>query len=250
MLPLLLQLAATVARPHVTISLLPEFTAVVAGMPERLALRFQVEPGWHIYWKNPGETGVATTANWTLPAGFTVDSLDYPTPSRLDVAGVVTHIMAGDVVLQAKINPPARLTSRVAQLTAHVRYGVCKDVCYPGEAALSIAMPVMTDAGPHAGWRAVDSIFAAARPRTGGLAVRVSRTRDTAIISLTPPADCRAGTVTFFPSDRDAAPAAVTAPMRQGCTETVIRVPWRGPPAAVVRGVVVVGESRQGYAIP
>src|SRR5262245_65947877 len=127
MLIALALLQASVTRPHVTITMVPEFTAVVAGMPMRVALRFQVEHGWHVYWKNPGESGVATTAKWTLPAAYTVDSMQYPTPAGLDIAGVVTHVHEGDVVFEATINPPAKITSRDSRLATRVRYGVCKD---------------------------------------------------------------------------------------------------------------------------
>jgi DsbC/DsbD-like thiol-disulfide interchange protein len=248
---LLALLQAIVARPHVTISLVPEFTAVVAGMPQRMALRFEVEPGWHVYWRNPGESGVATTVTWTLPAGFTVDSLQYPTPSRLDVAGVVTHIIEGDVVFQSTIRPPpqARLTSHVSRLTAHVRYGVCKDVCYPGRATVSITMPVMTDAGPNAAWRIVDSLYDARRPRAEPLTAGMTFNGDIAVISVLLPPGCAGTSVTLYPWDRDVSPAAVTIPMPRGCGPAVFKLPLREKPRGLIRGVVVVGADRRGYQI-
>lgn len=244
-------LQATVAKPHVTISLVPEFTAVVAGMPQRMALRFQVEPGWHIYWRNPGESGVATTAKWTLPPGFAVDSLEYPTPSRLDVAGVVTHILDGDVVFQTTIRPPpqGRLTARGSRLTAHVQYGVCKDICYPGQAAVAMTMPVMTDAGPNPAWRIPDSLHALRRPRAGGLTAGTQLLGDTAVISVLPPPGCAGASVTFFPRDRDISPAAVTVPMPRGCGPAAFKLALREKPKGPIRGVVVIGDDPRGYEI-
>lgn len=247
----LLLLQASVTRPHVTISLVPEFTAVVAGMPQRIALRFQVEPGWHVYWRNPGEGGVATTATWTLPSGFNVDSLEYPTPARLDVAGVVTHILEGEAVFLTTVRPPTqgRLAARSSRLTARVRYGVCKDVCYPGQATLAITMPVMTDAGPNAGWRIADSLYSARRPRTGSLAAGTTFIGDTAVISVLMPPGCTGAGVTFFPWERDLSPAAVTIPTPRGCGPAVFRLPVRSRPKGPIRGVVVVGNERRGYEI-
>jgi len=242
-------LQATVTRPHVTISLVPEHTAIVAGMPTRVALRFQVEPGWHVYWKNPGESGVATTANWTTPAGFAVGPMLYPTPSRLDVAGVVTHVHEGDVVFVTPVATPLKLRDRTALLATRVRYGVCKDVCYPGQATLSVSMPVMTDASRTSAWLAVDSTFEAVRPREKGVTAGFTWNGDRGILSVVMPPGCQGETATFFPDDRDLSPAAVTVPMPRGCGPAQFTIPLREKPKGTPRGVVVVGTDRKGYEV-
>jgi DsbC/DsbD-like thiol-disulfide interchange protein len=245
----LLLMQASVARPHVTISLVPEFTAVVAGMPQQMALRFQVEPGWHIYWRNPGGSGLATTAKWTLPPGFSAGPLEFTTPTRLDIADVVTHVLEGDVVLRTTIRVPGTLSSRDARLAARVSYGVCKDACYPGQAFVSLTMPVMTDAGPNARWRIPDSLHTARRPRSGGLTAGTTFLGDTAVISIPLPAGCTGTSVTFFPWDRDLSPEAVTVPMPRGCGPAVFKLPIREKPKGGIRGVVVVGSDLRGYEI-
>jgi len=242
-------LQASVTRPHVTISLVPELTAIVAGMPQRVALRFQVEPGWHVYWKNPGESGVATTARWTLPAGFTVDSMLFPTPARLDVAGVVTHVHEGDVVFEATVTPPAGISARDSRLATRVVYGVCKDVCYPGQATLSVTMPVMTDASRTSAWLAVDSVFQSRRPQATGITAGFTWNGDRGILSVTLPPGCSGESVTFFPEDRDLSPAAVTVPMPRGCGPAQFTIPLREKPKGTLRGVVVVGNNPKGYEV-
>ena len=242
-------LQASVTRPHVTISMVPELTAVVAGMPQRVALRFEVEPGWHIYWQNPGESGVGTTARWTLPSGFTVDSLKHPTPRRLDVADIVTHILEGDVVFETIVTPPKALTARTTRIAARVQYGVCKDACYPGQATVAIAMPVMTDAGPNAAWRTPDSIFRARQPRPDPLTAGTTWNGDTAVLSVLLPPGCRGDSVTFFPRDRSLSSAAVTVPMPRGCGPAVFRLPVRAKPKGPIRGVMVVGTDPRGYEV-
>ena len=249
MFAILALLQASVTRPHVTISLVPEFTAVVAGMPQRVALRLQVEPGWHVYWKNPGESGVATTAKWTLPAGFTVDSLHYPTPARLDVAGVVTHVHEGDVVFETTITPPTRISSRDSRLATRVQYGVCKDVCYPGQASLSVTMPVMTDASQTRAWLASDSVFQSRRPRSTGITAGFTWNGDRGILSVMVPPGCRGESITFFPENRDLSPAAVTVPMPRGCGPAQFTISLREKPKGGLRGVVVVGNNPKGYEV-
>lgn len=240
---------ASVAKPHVTISLVPEFTAIVAGMPQRMALRFQVEPGWHIYWRNPGESGVATTASWTLPPGFTADPLEYPTPTRLDVASVVTHVLEGDLVLLTSIGVPKSLTSRDARLVARVSYGVCKDACYPGQTSVAIRMPVMTDAGPNPRWRIADSLYSARLPRAESLTSSATFLGDTAMITVRLPHKCAGTDATFFPWDHNTSPTAVTVAMPRGCGPAVFKVPVRVRPRGPIRGVVVVGDDPRGYDV-
>jgi len=75
-----------VRNPHVTISLVPEWRGVVPGRSMGLAVRFQLEPGWHVYWENPGESGIATAVEWTLPPGFRAGALRFPIPERLVIA--------------------------------------------------------------------------------------------------------------------------------------------------------------------
>jgi thiol:disulfide interchange protein DsbD len=249
MFAILALLQASVTRPHVTISLVPELTAIVAGMPQRVALRLQVDPGWHVYWKNPGESGVATTAKWTLPMGFSVDSLEYPTPSRLDIAGVVTHVVEGDVVFETRITPAKELSSRASRLASRVRYGVCKDVCYAGQVTLSITMPVMTDASRTSAWLAVDSLFQARRPQATGITAGFTWNGDRGILSVMLPPGCKGDSVTFFPEDRDLSPAAVTVPMPRGCGPAQFTIPLREKPKGTLRGVVVVGNNPKGYEV-
>ena len=52
---------------HVTASLISETRNAVPGRPLHLALRQQIQPGWHTYWSNPGESGLPTTIVWSLP---------------------------------------------------------------------------------------------------------------------------------------------------------------------------------------
>ena len=62
--------AAPVQTGHVTAELIADRTALVPGATTTVALRFAIAPGWHTYWRNPGESGLPTTLAWKLPPGF------------------------------------------------------------------------------------------------------------------------------------------------------------------------------------
>ncbi|MBC7940485.1 MAG: protein-disulfide reductase, partial [Chitinophagaceae bacterium] len=71
---------ATVTTPQVRAELVahaPE--GVSAGKPVWLGLKIDHQPHWHTYWKNPGDSGLPTALEWTLPAGVTAGEIAWPT---------------------------------------------------------------------------------------------------------------------------------------------------------------------------
>ena len=49
------------------------------------------ENGWHVYWRNPGDSGLATALNWTLPPGVTAGELQWPYPHRSQLGDIVNY---------------------------------------------------------------------------------------------------------------------------------------------------------------
>src|SRR5271168_439117 len=68
------------AGRHVAASLIAETLSLVPGQPLHLALRQEIQPGWHTYWSNPGDSGLPTTIDWTLPREFKAGPIMWPTP--------------------------------------------------------------------------------------------------------------------------------------------------------------------------
>jgi thiol:disulfide interchange protein DsbD len=239
-----------VSRPHVVISLVPARFAMSPGQPLRLAIRFQAEPGWHIYWRNPGQAGIATTIQWTMPSGFTTDSLAWPVPERFEVAGIVTHVLHGESVLTTALLPPLVAAASPARIGAEIRYGICKEVCLPGEARLALSLPWASgeQGAESREWRAVQQAAGARRPRAGGPLVeaRVAGT-ELALTVRARPGQPLPDTLTFFASDRDLVPGAISAAVPRGATSITLRAPLRETPRRV-RGVLA-GGSRAGWAV-
>ena len=119
-------------------------SAIVPGKPFLIGFKFTVEPKWHIYWKNPGDSGLPTKVKLTLPDGFTAGELLYPTPARLALAGdILNYAYENEVMLMVKITPPANLpVGTSVTLGAKATWLVCQDECVPGQADVSIKLPV------------------------------------------------------------------------------------------------------------
>src|SRR5260370_8572949 len=60
--------------------LVSEVSAIGPGQSFWVALEFDIRDGWHTYWRNPGDSGQATTLKWQLPPGFMAGEILRTTP--------------------------------------------------------------------------------------------------------------------------------------------------------------------------
>lgn len=63
---------------RITAELVPMSAWAAPGSTAIVAVRQQIEPGWHTYWRNPGDSGGPTTLDWTLPAGVQAGEIVWP----------------------------------------------------------------------------------------------------------------------------------------------------------------------------
>ncbi len=137
------QSTAAAAGNHVAVSLVGETTNLVPGPPFQLALRQDIQPGWHTYWSNPGDSGLPTTINWSLPKGFAASPLVWPTPERFKVGPIVSYGYEGEVLLPVTVEVPRDLRpDSPVRLDAHVSWLACSDICIPEEADVSLSVQV------------------------------------------------------------------------------------------------------------
>src|SRR6267142_1909155 len=84
--------AAAVRGEHIESELVAERTAWLPGATNWVALRLKPDRGWHTYWLNPGDSGIATTLQWTmLPAGWKAGDMRWPYPSAHRMQDLVNY---------------------------------------------------------------------------------------------------------------------------------------------------------------
>lgn len=126
---------------HAAVDFLIELQDVAPGAPFLAGVRIRLDPGWHTYWLNPGEAGMAPRVVWDLPTGFSVGPLQWPPPKRFVSDGVVGFGYENEVVLLAEITPPREPAANARiNLGASVDFLVCGDVCLPAAAQFSRAL--------------------------------------------------------------------------------------------------------------
>ncbi|MGQ9652089.1 MAG: protein-disulfide reductase DsbD family protein [Phycisphaerae bacterium] len=137
-------LMASEKPPTVAVELLAEQTAWVPGETVNLAIRFKVEDGWHIYWRNPGEGGLEPSFKWEVPAGWRVGDLAYPFPRRyIDAGGEHTFILDGEPTILAPVEVPKEVASG-SQVTVgvDVTWMACRKACFLGGKKLTVTLPI------------------------------------------------------------------------------------------------------------
>jgi DsbC/DsbD-like thiol-disulfide interchange protein len=136
-------LAQTPGDEHVKVELVSEQEAIVPHRQLQLGIRFDLEPGWHTYWVNPGDSGEPPRIEWSLPTGFQAKSIEWPHPTRLSTPPFADYGYEHEVLLPVSIRTPSGLTEGMTEkMVAHVRYLICRQVCIPGRKELVLELPV------------------------------------------------------------------------------------------------------------
>ena len=124
------------------------------GATVRVAATFTIHPGWHIYWINPGESGMPTQLDLDLPSGCTAATVapgeirvDFPVP-QVFAKGETTFGYEQSVTLSVPVTLPAEIPAGGLPVTVRSRWLVCKETCLLGrnEAKIDLAKPVAADA--------------------------------------------------------------------------------------------------------
>ena len=135
--------AAPAQSSRVQAELLAERTAIVPGQPFTVGLRMKMDDHWHIYWVNPGDSGLAPNIEWTLPPGFSAGPIHWPAPRRIPTPPLMTYGYEGEVLLMTEITPPANLPANsTVKITANADWLVCDKVCIPGRGEYPLELPV------------------------------------------------------------------------------------------------------------
>ncbi|MFP4003562.1 MAG: protein-disulfide reductase DsbD family protein [Alphaproteobacteria bacterium] len=163
--------ADPVSTEHVRARLITEWESLPPGGGTfSVALEQKIIPGWHTYWRNPGDSGEPTNIDWELPEGFEAGEIEWPAPRRLPFQSLVNFGFEDTVIFPMEITAPSGLTpGETVRLKADVRWLVCEEICIPEEVTLTLALPVRE--GPPAineeGRRTIEAARASL-PRPGG----------------------------------------------------------------------------------
>lgn len=103
----------------------------VAGPVPLIAVTFSIDPEWHLYWKNNGDTGMPIMLKLTLPEGLTAGEVLWPTPQRYEHSGgLLDYIFESEVTLFVPVHGLS--ANRNIDVEAAIEFLVCSEACIPG----------------------------------------------------------------------------------------------------------------------
>ena len=245
--------------PHTTVSLIAETKTIAPGQKLHVALVQKIQKGWHTYWVNPGDSGLPTTIDWSLPAGFKAGDIQWPAPKRIPFGPLVSYGYEDRVVLPVTVTVPQTLpTGGDVALTGHANWLVCSNVCVPEEADIKVVLPAAP--GPAAPDPTNAADFAAAQaqiPADNPFTATATYDKDHISLHVATGDAGKLTDVAFFPLDEgvidnDAKPEIAAG--RDGVTVTLKRADDKNKPLPALNGVLAfhdssTGEDTTGHAI-
>jgi thiol:disulfide interchange protein DsbD len=143
-----LHAAASAQTEHVTVSLLSSSKTLTGenrlekSEPLWLGIQFNLIPHWHIYWKNPGDSGEAPKIRLELPEGMTAGEIHWPIPEKIPVGPLMNIGYQEQVTLLIPISIKPGFKAFSVQIKAHLSWLVCKESCIPEKASLDLSFPL------------------------------------------------------------------------------------------------------------
>jgi thiol:disulfide interchange protein DsbD len=130
---------------HVHVQLVVPEGYLYPGASNDAGLYFKLEPGWHIYWKNPGDAGLPPHIQWTMPKGITAGSMRFPAPKRLPLGPLMDFGYENEVLFPFNLVADKTIKAGSVVLHANVDWLVCRASCIPGKADLETTIRIFPE---------------------------------------------------------------------------------------------------------
>ncbi|HRK60941.1 MAG TPA: protein-disulfide reductase DsbD family protein [Candidatus Omnitrophota bacterium] len=134
--------AEPVYDAHARVELIADTAEITPGSEFQAGVLFRMDPEWHVYWKNPGDSGLAPVFKWELPEGISAGEIRWPIPQKIDLPPLTSYGYEKEVLLAVPFKASPELNTQLpAVLRVKVEWLACKVECIPGKAELEIKTP-------------------------------------------------------------------------------------------------------------
>ena len=225
---------------------------LVPGEPAWLGLAIKHQPHWHSYWKNPGDSGMATKLRWTLPEGVSAAEIEWPTPQRLPVGPLINYGYEGELLLPVALALSPAFTAGALDVKLSAEWLVCKDVCIPQSGEFALRVPV--GATPQVAHAAAFERTRVARPQALAGVTALARVQAQALTVEVNglPAPWEGKAIEFFAEDAGVIDHAARIEQRWGGGSLHLRVPLsaqRSESPQPMPAVLAAPGGRAGVAL-
>ncbi len=244
--------AAPVDTGHLMAELVAETRAIAPGQTIHIALRQDIDEGWHTYWRNAGDSGEPTSIDWSAPPGWQVGDFAWAPPHRQPTGPLMNYGYSGEVLLPMTLTAPAdAAVGQAVTLKAAATFLVCEEICIPENADLTLTLPVQAQAAEPAGrWAGPIGEALAALPRPADLTAAYRLADGVLQLAVTGPAIAEADKADsyFFPFEGGMIDHAAPQPIERGPQGLTLSITpgfvFQAPePPQSLAGVLKVGEA-------
>lgn len=103
-----------------------------------VGIRLSHPDGWHSYWLNPGDAGLPTTVDWTLPDGLQPNPILWPAPRQIALGNLINYGYTHEVLLPVPVDVAPSFNTATFDIGARIQWLACREVCIPESAALTL----------------------------------------------------------------------------------------------------------------
>lgn len=145
-------LSLSKSTPHVNLKLLTTTDKINSCQDMQVLLEFDIEKGWHIFSPAPGDIGLPTKVDWTLPKGYKISHVRWSLAQEINDDGLLLNVYADKAYYHALISP-ACSDNPSADFEATVYWQECADECIPQKHKFSFTLPVTKEnVSPSKSW--------------------------------------------------------------------------------------------------
>lgn len=142
--------AASRGSELVKLSIAPDPIRIEAGGKAMVAAVLSIEPGWHVYWRNPGDSGMAPNLRWTLPEGLVARTIRWPRPMVFASEHETNYGYEREVGLVVELEAAAETKPGVLEGSLRAEWMVCKELCLLGSGTSAFKVEVLPAGDPAA----------------------------------------------------------------------------------------------------
>lgn len=107
-----------------------------------LGVLIKLADGWHIYWKNSGDSGIPTSIEWIVPKGMEVPKINWPIPKAFEFDGLVSYGYENQVLFMTDFPISKDFDGKIISISAKIRSLICKDLCIPFDTTVNITIDI------------------------------------------------------------------------------------------------------------
>lgn len=107
-----------------------------------LIFKFAIEEEWHIYWKNPGDSGIPTEIKLQTPQGMRTGKILWPAPKKFPFDDLANYGYSNEVELIVPLYVNEKVENGNYEIKAFINWLVCKEKCLGQDTSFTIKVNV------------------------------------------------------------------------------------------------------------